>query len=96
VKKVLMAAVTAALIAVQVLATAAQAGEVRVAKPMAFMSTRCTPDNGLNCFYNAGYVGDHKGHSYYAIVVGSSLCIKYWNHDWDAFHGHCTKIPGAF
>jgi hypothetical protein len=49
----------------------------------------CPTEDSRNCFWDAGERGNHKGHSFFAIPVGRTTCLVYWDDAYSKHHNYC-------
>ena len=61
-----------------------------VVSPM--LSKPCAAEDSINCFWDAGSMGNGTGHSFYSVRIGHKMCTIYWERDYNRKNGYCTKL----
>lgn len=62
-------------------------------RAVGFLTTPCpTEDAVMNCYWDAHRMGNNKGQSFYVILIGKAVCIKYWSPSYDRLHGYCSLL----
>jgi hypothetical protein len=56
--------------------------------------TPCEYEDSTNCFWDAGEQGNSKGHSFFAIKVGDSTCLAFWDDRYARHHNRCIVGEG--
>lgn len=61
-----------------------------------WMTSPCQYEDSRNCFWNAGEVGNHQGHSFYSVRINAGMeCTVYWNNKYARKHNFCTNVGTA-
>lgn len=54
------------------------------------ISSPCADESDVDCYWNAKWMGNGRGHSYYAVSVGKTVCVFYWSPKFAARHDYCA------
>lgn len=54
-----------------------------------WMTVACEQEDSTNCYWDAGKVGNRKGHSFYSIPSKGKTCIVYWNTRFGKSNNYC-------
>lgn len=49
----------------------------------------CKYEDSVNCYWDAGMIGNGKGYSYWSVIRGDKVCIHYLNARMNRRHGGC-------